>query len=93
MVDVRGAQSISDVIGAVHEQFPGLVFSPVGNVDTHHAVTRFQWGLGVAGEEPAAVGFDVVTIGEDGRIQTVAGFLDRRPGQQATRTCGPLTST
>ncbi len=80
LVDVEGLPAISDVIGAVHEQFPGFVFSPLGDVDAHHAVSRFQWGLGLPGEEPAAIGFDVVRAGDDGRIQVVSGFLDKLPG-------------
>ena len=80
MADVRGVEAISEVIGAVHGQFPGLVFGPMGDVDTHHAVARFRWGLGLPGEEPAAVGFDVLTLDEDGRIRAVTGFLDKLPG-------------
>lgn len=80
MIEVRGVEAISAAIGAVHGQFPGFVFTPVGTLDTHHAVSRFQWGLGLPGEEPAAVGFDVVTLDESGRIHAVAGFLDKMPG-------------
>ncbi|MCW2816046.1 MAG: hypothetical protein JWN84_3501 [Nocardioides sp.] len=80
MASARGLDHVSDVIGAVHGQFPGLVFAPIGDVDTHHDVARFRWGLGLPGEEPAAVGADVVTLDADGRIATVVGFLDRVPG-------------
>lgn len=80
LADVEGTAAISEVIAAVHGQFPGFVFSPVGDVDSHHDVVRFQWGLGLPGEEPAAVGFDVVTTTPDGRIRSVAGFLDKLPG-------------
>jgi len=80
LAEASGHQSISAVIGAVREQFPGFVFSLVGTPDTHHAHTRFQWGLGPAGEEPHVIGFDVVTVQGDGRIGSVIGFLDRVPG-------------
>lgn len=80
LADVAGTDAVAAVIGAVHDQFPGFVFSPVGTVDTHHAASRFQWGLGLPGEEPAAVGFDVVTVDDEGRIATVVGFLDKVPG-------------
>ena len=76
---VDGVEAISAVIDAVHEQYPGFVFTPVGEVDSHHDVARFRWGLGVPGEEPAAVGFDVVTTSTRGHIQTVTGFLDTMP--------------
>lgn len=40
---------------------------------------RFQWGLGPAGEEPVVIGFDVVVLDDDRRIQDVRGFLDQVP--------------
>jgi hypothetical protein len=77
---VEGIQAISDLIGAVQHKYPGLVFTPVGDLDSHHDVARFNWGLGLPGEEPAAVGFDVVTTSPEGRIRSVAGFIDKLPG-------------
>lgn len=76
---VEGVEAVSEVIGAVHHQYPGLVFTPVGPVDAHHDIARFQWGLGVPDQEPAAIGFDVVTTAPDGRIRSVAGFIDKMP--------------
>ena len=80
LAEVEGVDKVSELIGAVHSQYPGFVFTPVGHVDTHHDISRFQWGLGLPGEEPAVIGFDVVTTSEDGRIRTVAGFIDKFPG-------------
>ncbi|HEY3686061.1 MAG TPA: nuclear transport factor 2 family protein [Streptosporangiaceae bacterium] len=79
LVDVAGTADLSATIAGVHEQFPGFVFTPVGDADAHHGVTRFQWGLGPAGAEPVVVGFDVLTVGADGKITSVAGFLDKVP--------------
>ncbi|GAB3633272.1 nuclear transport factor 2 family protein [Microbacterium shaanxiense] len=79
LAEVSGRESIGAVIAAVHEQFPGFVFSLVSGPDAHHSQTRFQWGLGPAGEEPLIIGFDVVTVDDEGRIRTVVGFLDRVP--------------
>ena len=79
LAEVNGHEGIGGVIEAVHEQFPGFVFSLVAEPDSHHAQTRFQWGLGPADEEPIIIGFDVITVDEDGRIRTVVGFLDRVP--------------
>ncbi len=50
MADVAGHDAISGVIGAVHTQFPGFVFSLISGPDSHHNQARFQWGLGPAGE-------------------------------------------
>lgn len=79
LAEVSGTAAISAVIDGVQAQFPDFVFSPVGDVDEHHRQLRFQWGLGPGGEEPMVIGFDVVILDEDGRIQDVRGFLDRLP--------------
>lgn len=80
LADVTGHDALDATIGAVQAQFPGFVFTPVGQVDAHHDVARFGWGLGPAGAEPLVVGFDVVRTGPDGRIASVLGFLDKVPG-------------
>ncbi|WP_262002268.1 nuclear transport factor 2 family protein [Microbacterium sp. Mcb102] len=79
LVDVGGRDQISATIGAVREQFPGFVFTLVGEPDAHHGLTRFQWGLGPAGAEPLVIGFDVVVGDGQGRIHQVLGFLDKVP--------------
>lgn len=79
LAEVGGRAGVSALIDGVHAQFPGFVFSQLSNVDAHHRQLRFTWGLGPAGEEPAVIGFDVVVLDEDGRIQDVRGFLDKVP--------------
>lgn len=79
LAEVAGLDALDATIAAVHQRFPGFVFSAVGPVDAHHDVTRFAWGLGPAGAEPLVVGFDVVRTAADGRIRSVIGFLDRVP--------------
>ncbi|GAA5060567.1 hypothetical protein HNP84_010038 [Thermocatellispora tengchongensis] len=80
LADVRGHDAIGAVIGAVHERFPGFVFTPGSLLDGHGRLVRFTWGLGPAGGEPLAEGFDVAELAEDGRIARVLGFLDKVPG-------------
>jgi len=80
LVAVSGLDELDAAISGVHAQFPGFVFTRVGDADTHHDVARFQWGLGPEGAEPLVIGFDVATTGPDGRIAKVIGFLDRVPG-------------
>jgi hypothetical protein len=63
----------------VHQQFPGFVFTSGGPVDAHHEQARFTWNLGVPGEEPPVIGFDVAELDADGRIQRVLGFIDKAP--------------
>lgn len=80
LADVAGHEQIAAVIAAAHEQFPGFVFRPLGAVDGHHDTARFGWELVNEADSSAPVaGFDVVTLAEDGRIQSVFGFLDRVP--------------
>jgi SnoaL-like domain len=80
MVEITGREALDTTIAAVHEQFPGFVFTQVGSVDAHHDVARFNWGLGPEGEEPVVIGFDVIVTDPQGRISAVAGFLDKVPG-------------
>lgn len=79
LVEARGFDALSLTIGGVQQQFPGWIFTPVGEVDGHHDIARFRWGLGPAGEEPVIIGSDVVRTDAAGRIRSVVGFLDRLP--------------
>ncbi|MCO5970129.1 MULTISPECIES: nuclear transport factor 2 family protein [Actinoallomurus] len=79
LADVRGHDGIDAVIGAVQGQFPDFVFRLGTPVDAHHDLARFTWELGPEGGEALVVGFDVVVLAEDGRIQHVHGFLDKVP--------------
>jgi hypothetical protein len=80
LAEVAGHDGVFAAIEAVHDQFPGFVFTLVSGPDHHHRHTRFQWGLGPRGAEPVIVGFDVLSTDEDGRIRAVVGFLDKVPG-------------
>jgi SnoaL-like domain len=79
LADVSGVAALGAVIDAVHAQFPGFVFSQVSEPDAHHRQLRFSWGLGPDGAEPLVIGFDVLVLDEEGRIEDVRGFLDRVP--------------
>ncbi|MET7934338.1 nuclear transport factor 2 family protein [Streptomyces sp. NPDC005322] len=80
LVEVRGHEQLAAAIAGAHEQFPGFVFRHTGTVDGHHDMARFTWELVSAADGTAPVaGFDVITVGEDGRIRSVLGFLDRVP--------------
>ncbi|MGW1466218.1 nuclear transport factor 2 family protein [Streptomyces sp. NPDC002308] len=79
LAEVSGHEGVAAVIDGVREQFPGLVFTQVGEVDAHHRQLRFRWGLGLPGAEPLVIGFDVLVLDESGQIQDVRGFLDKVP--------------
>lgn len=79
VADVGGRTQISNLIAAVQQQLPGLVFRLRDGVDAHHNVARFGWELvSPDGGESVVEGFDVAMI-QDGRIGRVVGFLDKAP--------------
>jgi len=79
--EAKGHEGIAAAITGAHQQFPGFAFEPTGTPDAHHDLVRFTWDLvsTADGSAPAA-GFDVIRLADDGRISSVAGFLDRLPG-------------
>jgi hypothetical protein len=79
MVELEGRDAIDAAIAAVQAQFPGMVFTQLGEVDAHHRQARFGWGLGPVGSAPLVEGFDVAVLDEHGRVATVLGFLDKVP--------------
>ena len=56
-----------------------VVASLPADPDAHHDLARFHWHLGTPGDEPLAIGFDVIEL-DGGRIAKVHGFLDKVPG-------------
>lgn len=79
LVDARGHDAIDAAIAATQDQFPDHTFALAGPVDTHHDVARFTWGLGRDGDDPLVIGSDVASLGADGRLAHVVGFLDKVP--------------
>ncbi len=60
---------------------PGVnIFRHAGNIDAHHNVVRFNWHM-VRKDSGAvaAVGFDMLVLGEDGRIRADYQFNDTTP--------------
>ena len=80
LANVTGRTQISNLMGAVQQQVPGHVFRLLDGVDAHHNIARFGWELVPAGGGESVVeGFDVAVTGDDGRIGSVLGFLDKAP--------------
>jgi hypothetical protein len=79
LVCAHGHDAIDAAIAATQDQFPGHVFTLAGPVDTHHDVARFSWGLGRVDDDPLVLGSDVASVGIDGRLARVVGFLDKVP--------------
>ncbi|MBM7774991.1 hypothetical protein JOD54_005195 [Actinokineospora baliensis] len=80
LVTATGWEKIDQVIAHAQAQFTGMRFVRGAVFDAHHNIARFTWELvPTAGAEPLVVGFDVVALNADGRIQSVFGFLDKVP--------------
>jgi hypothetical protein len=79
-----GHAEISTLAGAAQGQFPGHTFRRSSEVDAHHDLARYTWELLGPDGTPALAGTDVVLLGQDGRLQYVAGFF----GEPAPRAAG-----
>lgn len=79
LAEVGGHDGLTALVAAVHAQFPGFVFTAVGEPEGHHRQVRFQWGLGPEGGEPVVIGSDVVVLDAEGKVVDVRGFLDVVP--------------
>ncbi|MEU1993492.1 nuclear transport factor 2 family protein [Nocardia gamkensis] len=80
LAEVSGHAQLAAAIGGAQAQFPGFEFRRVGEVDGHHDIARFSWELVSTADGSAPVaGSDVITLGPNGRITNVHGFLDRVP--------------
>ncbi|MFF3981594.1 nuclear transport factor 2 family protein [Streptomyces sp. NPDC001828] len=84
LAEVAGHEGVAAVITGARAQFPGFEFRLLGAVDGNHDIARFGWELvSVADGSAPVAGFDVIALAEDGRIRSVAGFLDRVPAPAA----------
>jgi hypothetical protein len=54
MAEAHGRDAIDATIGAVQDQFPGLVFTLAGPVDAHHRQARFTWVSGRRAVSPSS---------------------------------------
>ena len=75
----RGHGGIESLIAGVQARFPNFRFTVSGRPDGYGDRLRFSWDLGPEGGEAVVQGTDFATLAGDGRLQEVAGFLDRVP--------------
>ena len=84
LADVAGHDGVDGFVNAAQQKLAGCEFRRYGDVDAHHDRARFRWAAAspeawAAGAEPPVIGFDVVVVDADGRIDQVHGFLDAVP--------------
>ncbi len=73
-----GVPGISDMMAAVHQQFPGHRFRRSTGIDEHHGHLRYGWEL--VGPDGGVVlsGMDVGEL-TNGRLARITGFFDPLP--------------
>jgi hypothetical protein len=82
-LEVRGHAAHETRVAGAYEKWVkarGFIFRSANNADGHHDTVRFNWEMvPAAGGKPAAVGFDFLVLGADGRIRFDYQFLDIPP--------------
>jgi hypothetical protein len=78
-----GHDGIDAMIAGVQQRFPEFTFRLIGQPNGYgdhvrFAHVRFSWGLGPEGVDSPIKGTDFAVV-RDGRIQSIAGFLDQIP--------------
>lgn len=76
VMEGTGVDGIAAMIGAAQSQFPGHRFALVAGPEAHHDQLRFTWSLAADGGAPVAIGVDFVSLGDDGRMRSITGFLE-----------------
>jgi hypothetical protein len=79
LLEARGAAALSDMVDAVHAQYPGHRFRRVSGIDAHHDQLRFAWELVDPDGGVAAAGIDVGSLASDGRLRRIVGFFGPLP--------------
>lgn len=77
--DAAGRDAIDTMVAGFHQEFPGLVFRRIGEVETHHDRIRFSWDVAPKGGERVAAGTDIAVVTPDGLLRDVTGFFDVAP--------------
>jgi hypothetical protein len=80
LMEGDGHAGINAMIQGVQAQFLGHRFRQIGKADAHHNRVRFSWELAPEGGAMLVAGTDFATLTDDGRLQSVIGFLDHAPG-------------
>jgi SnoaL-like protein len=73
----EGVAGIDAMIAGAQQQYPGHRFTLVGTPDEHHDRVRFSWSLAPDGGDAIAIGHDFATLGDDGRMRSITGFLEQ----------------
>jgi hypothetical protein len=72
----EGHGEIEAMIAGVQEQYAEHRFELASGPDAHNGRIRFSWRLVGAAGDPLAIGHDFGLLADDGRLQSVTGFLE-----------------
>src|SRR5262249_8532211 len=75
-----GHAGVDAMLAGVQAKFPGFVLKRISKVAHHNDAVRFSWSLGPANGPSVVEGVDFCTLGADGRLASVVGFIDKMPG-------------
>jgi hypothetical protein len=75
----EGHAEISEMVSALHAQFPGHRFRRASGIDAHHDQLRFAWDLVSPDGTVALSGLDVGELAPDGRLARISGFFGPLP--------------
>jgi hypothetical protein len=76
----HGHTAIDARLAATQVQFPNYRLSLISGIEAHNNFVRFSWAAGGTTEAPLYIGgTDFATLAPDGRMKTVAGFMDASP--------------
>lgn len=79
--EFRGLKGIEEAVTEAWDMFMSKGFTTkVGRVDTHHDAVRYTWELYAPDKsEPVALGTQVVTLDQHGRMLRDFQFVDKAP--------------
>ena len=82
-----GYEQLSAMIQTVHDAFPPAYrFQLASRIDEYGDRVRFQWEAGGTRDAPLHfVGTDFAVVSQDGRFQSVTGFVDQSPQTSAVK--------
>jgi len=79
LLEADGHQALTEMVSAVHSQYPGHRFRRTSGIDCHHDQVRFGWELAAPDGAVTVAGLDVGTIAADGRLLSITGFFGDLP--------------
>jgi hypothetical protein len=75
-----GHDGIDSMIATAQSQFNGYVLRLASSIEAHNGYVRFSWAAGGTPEAPLYLGgTDFGMVAPDGRLKTIAGFVDAAP--------------